>query len=79
MTIMLTQQSNTETNGILIDDASVYIRIEQENDTMAHRYEIPLQKLLSGINFNNHGENFTLKIFCEIKNCTPVRVQKISS
>ena len=48
------------------DDVSVFVRIQPKGDTMAHRYEIPLQRLIDGLMFQCCGENFEAEIFCKL-------------
>ena len=64
-----------ENEGVIIDEASIFIRLQPEGDPMAYRFEIPLQRLIAGIDFHTYGENFEAEVFCKLKNCIPVRIQ----
>ena len=65
-----------ENEGVIIDEASIFIRLQPEGDPMAYRFEIPLQRLIAGIDFHTYGENFEAEVFCKLENCIPVRIQE---
>ena len=74
---LLSPNEDSEKEGVIIDDASIIIRLRPEEDSMAYRFEIPLQRLIAGLNFHTCGENFEAEVFCELSNYIPVKIQEM--
>ena len=73
---LLSPNTDSEKEGVIIDDASIIIRLQPEGDPMAYRFEIPLQRLIAGLNFHTYGENFEAEVFCALKDYILVKVQE---
>ena len=73
---LLSPNDGLEKEGVIIDDATIIIRLRPEGDPMAYRFEIPLQRLIAGMDFHTYGENFEAEVFCELKDFVPVKIQE---
>ncbi len=74
---LLSPNGGLEKEGVIIDDASIIIRLQPEGDPMAYRFEIPLQRLIAGVNFHTCGENFEAEVFCKLNDYIPVKIQEM--
>ena len=74
---LLSPNNGLEKEGVIIDDATIIIRLRPEGDPMAYRFEIPLQRLIAGMDFHTCGENFEAEVFCELKDYISVKVQEM--